>query len=853
MKTWLICGLAFWSLGIGPHAQAHDRPPSSNVLILFSYHDQLPWQTRVLGTVREKLASESGAPQVFTERLDANRFPGAADQAAIGSFILGKYAKVKLSLVIAESDAASAFLLAHPDAFPGAQRTFVNTSLPVAPEQGFAVIRGSRIDPTLALIAKVFPSTRHVILVSSHGAGDTIMGRWNAAFQHLYTMELWKDVTFAELDARVRTLAADTVLLFDVFSIDSDSRTAPSGQVFRRVAAEASVPAFVMYDTLLDTGAVGGYVLSGEEVGQVIVDLVLGRPVAHDSQQLYRYVFDADALSRWNVGQDRLPDGSELTTKPGFLLSRSLVVELVAGVAGAVMLALVVWILWLLREIRRRQRAEQLAQRLKATLDEAQWGLAMSDKTVTAMEYVNLAMARLHGYSLPELTARSFATLIAPDSPFQLKEILQRATDGGSCTVDTLQLRRDGTKFPAIVTITKVLLPENAGPRYVANVIDISEREKAELEQARLEGQLLQAQKMESLGRMAGGIAHDMNNVLAAILATSTTKLLTLPEDDPVRQAFVRISAAAERGGKMVQRLLSFSRVTPADDARLDLNSIVEETVALIEPITPSGIRVELDLDPDLGRIQGDRNAMSSALMNICVNALDAMAGRGTLSLRTHGSEGFAHLEVEDSGVGMPPDVLARATEPFFTTKPTGKGTGLGLALVYSTVAAHQGTIDLSSEPGRGTIVRLRLPIAEPVRTPSGETPSDAVSAPEAGFLVLLVDDDVMVLEPVEEGLKAQGYRVTSAASGEEALDLINGGLRPRVIILDMDMPGLGGKETLEILRNTGYQFSVLLATGRPDHSVLELLVQFSGVGLIAKPFTLEELHMELEAIASRG
>jgi len=378
----------------------------------------------------------------------------------------------------------------------------------------------------------------------------------------------------------------------------------------------------------------------------------------------------------------------------------------------------------------------------------------------------------------------------------------------------------------------------------------ITEQKKAQREQAQLQAQLMQAQKMESLGTLAGGVAHDMNNVLGAILALASAHQETLPAGSPARSAFGTIAQAAVRGGNMVKSLLSFARHSPAEARQLDLNALVRDQVRLLERTTLSQVKLALDLDPGLRPISGDASALSNSLMNLCVNAVDAMAGGGTLTLRTRNlGPDQVELQVEDTGSGMSKEVRARALDPFFTTKAQGKGTGLGLSLVYSTVKAHQGQLEIQSAPGQGTRVKLRLPAcpaAEPAPEPGREVPKEQATR---ALSVLLVDDDELIRSAMQEVLECLGHTVLAALSGEEALARLDAGFEPDVVILDVNMPGLGGAGTLPLLRSLRPHLPVILATGRADQAVLDLVGARPGVALLAKPFSMAELQKQFDLI----
>jgi len=363
--------------------------------------------------------------------------------------------------------------------------------------------------------------------------------------------------------------------------------------------------------------------------------------------------------------------------------------------------------------------------------------------------------------------------------------------------------------------------------------------------------QLLQSQKLESLGTLAGGIAHDMNNVLGAILGLATAHLELQPPESSAYPAFITIAKAAVRGGKMAKSLLNFARQSPAEEHELDLNTILREEVRLLERTTLSKVHLRLALALDLRPMRGDASALTHALMNLCVNAVEAMSDQGTLTLRTRNLEGdWIEVEVEDTGSGMTREVQAKALNPFFTTKAEGKGTGLGLSLVYSTVKAHGGQLDIQSEPGRGTQVTMRFPTCEPgpqVQPAEAETPSGPALVPLA---VLLVDDDPLMQSSSRAILECLGHTVTGVTSGEAALAWMEAGHLPDAVILDINMPGLGGAKTLARIRSLQTSLPVLLTTGRVDQAALNLVEAHPNVTLLPKPFSLNEVRAHLNALA---
>jgi len=468
--------------------------------------------------------------------------------------------------------------------------------------------------------------------------------------------------------------------------------------------------------------------------------------------------------------------------------------------------------------------------------------------------FVSDAWERQLGRPVSEVVGRHFSYFTHPEDVAPCADYLTRVllTRQGGRSPDFRVKRQDGAWRCFVVNGSPY---EDAQGRiqFIGIGRDVTEAHEAAERQQRLQSHLQQAQKMESLGSLAGGVAHDMNNVLGAILALASAHIDAQPKDSPLHRAFATIIKAAERGGQMVKSLLNFARQAPAEIRDLNLNDLVQDEIQLLERTTLAKVRLELALAENLHPIRGDGGALTHALMNLCVNAVDAMPEGGTLTLSTRNLDhSWVEVQVQDTGSGMSPGVLERALDPFFTTKEVGKGTGLGLSMVYSTVKAHGGEMDIASEPGRGTLVKLRLPAVKS-QAPHAELPIlPPTKAEGTGLNVLLVDDDELIQSSVQSLLEALGHRVQAAFTGEAALALLKGGLRPEVVILDMNMPGWSGAETLPRLRALCPDTPVLLSTGRADQAAMDLVASHAKVKLLPKPFTLKDLRDHLGAIGGR-
>ncbi|MDR3682806.1 MAG: PAS domain S-box protein [Geothrix sp.] len=507
-----------------------------------------------------------------------------------------------------------------------------------------------------------------------------------------------------------------------------------------------------------------------------------------------------------------------------------------------------------LNRLKERRLAEtalrESEEQLRTIFDASEAGIILVSPEGT-IRYANHRMAEMFGTTLEGLIGTHYTGHIHASEKQAGSERLHRILYGGLNTVSSERryIRADGTDFWGHFSGKRLNNEDGSLNALVGVITDITERKKSEEENARLQAQLQQVQHLENLGNLAGGVAHDMNNVLGAILGLASANLNAIPANSPSQRTLGTIIKAAERGAQMMKSLLNLARKSPAEERELNLNELVHENVQLLEPSTLSKVRLVMDLDQDLHRMRGDGNALGNAFVNLCVNSVDAMAGAGTLLVRTRNvGADWVEVEVEDSGCGMTEEVLEKAVVPFFTTKEPGKGTGLGLSMVYSTVKAHHGQMELESQPGLKTIVRMRFPAFLPGTAAVGTGPSGSASR---SLCVLLVDDDDLVRTTTETLLEAVGHQVVAARSGEAALAKLASGARPDLVILDLNMPGLGGTGTLPRLRALCPALPVLLATGRADQTALDLVSAYPHVTLLAKPFGLEELKQHIQAISA--
>jgi PAS domain S-box-containing protein len=384
-------------------------------------------------------------------------------------------------------------------------------------------------------------------------------------------------------------------------------------------------------------------------------------------------------------------------------------------------------------------------------------------------------------------------------------------------------------------------------------------------EHKRLEEQLRQAQKMEAVGRLAGGVAHDFNNLLTVILGYSSMLCTRTQPGDPLHNPIRMIRTTAERAANLTRQLLAFSRKQIVRPVVLDLNTIIAELESMLRRLIGENIHLVIDLTAELGPVKADRSQLEQVVVNLVVNSRDAMSTGGLLTIQTtnedapatEGGEGPASprvvLTVRDTGHGMDEHTRSRLFEPFFTTKEVGKGTGLGLATVYGIVQQSGGQIVVDSAPGAGATFRIALPRAEVAESPDGE--SSAVQEPRNGCeTILLAEDEEMLRDLACMVLRQAGYTVLPARHGAEALSLCESHSGPLdLLVTDVIMPVLGGRELADRLTSVRPEMKVLYISGYTDDSVVRHGVESEGKPLLHKPFTPDVLLRKVREVLDQN
>jgi len=503
-----------------------------------------------------------------------------------------------------------------------------------------------------------------------------------------------------------------------------------------------------------------------------------------------------------------------------------------------------------------RKRAEEKVIEQAALLDKSQDAIFVMDLS-HRFTYWNKSAERLYGWADKEAYGKRADELLFRDRSYferTRKELLEKGEWKGECCHVT---RGDES---VIVESEWTLVADDSGkPKSILVVnTDVSEKRK-------IEAQFLRTQRMESIGTLAGGIAHDLNNVLAPILM-SVEILKGKFKDDQSKRMLNILESSAKRGADMVRQVLTFARGVDGERVLLQTRHLIKEVAKIIQETFPKTVQLKTEIAENLWTIMGDATQLHQVMVNLTVNARDAMPNGGTLTITAENTivepnqenhpasakPGFyVVIQIKDSGTGIPREILDKIFEPFFTTKEMGKGTGLGLATVLGIVKSHGGFLQVQTEEGKGTTFLIYLPALESAPQQTGDT--EIQRAPSGhGELILAVDDEASVLSMTKETLENSGYRVLTARDGTEAVAAYSANRGEiKGVLTDMLMPFMDGPSTIRVLKKMDPKVKIIAASGLMDSEKVKDAVGMDNIAFLMKPFTAEKLLHAVHKVLS--
>ena len=873
-----LCLLACCLMFCRPLAAEVTQTSFRRILILNSYHQGYLWTDQITDAVRNQIAPHFQDVEFYIESLDAKRLHSEALTQNLLQNLKLKYRNTRIDIIVTSDDDALLFMRRfHDGLFPGVPVVFCGVNgeenLRGIPRQHFTgLLEVLDVKPNLELIRKLCPETDKIYVVSDSTTtgialrrlmGDAARDFPDIRFIYLKGEELSTD----ELIQQLRKLDRTSAVFMNVWFQDKNGSFIAYKDINPMMSRNCPVPIFGMIDMLIDLGIVGGKMNSGKtqgrEAGAMALRILKGKATPASmpiiTQSRNEYLFDYRQLVRFGIPESALPPGSNIHHRPFSFYEAYK--GLVWGVTSIIIVFLVMIITLVINRRKLQTAKAQLIEsrrNLAITLDSIDEGVITTDisGSVTSM---NPAAERLTGCSIQEAAGKPFdevCVLYRSGADEPIPSPVTGVIQSGTVTyLDSfsLLLTQDQQKRHVADSCSPIRDEENRIQGAVVVLRDATE-------EFALQEKLRQSEKLRSVGELAGGIAHDFNNVLMGI--SGAAEILESETSEEGKRFLNIIRDAARRAASLTSRLLIFSRKKQLVMAPVDTHALLNHTASLLSHTVDKKIIIQIKNEAPLSIITGDDSQLQNAVLNLGINASHAMPDGGSLDFSTRNvflDQGyceaspfdltpgdFIEVEVRDTGVGIPPENLRKVFEPFFTTKEQGKGTGLGLSAVYGTIQSHSGAINLYSEPGKGTVFHIYLPLATGA---SPEThPEMEVCHRKA--CILVIDDEDMIRSTLQAMLESLGHQVLTASDGLEGLDSYRAKAASiDLVILDMIMPRMNGRETLEELRKINPELRILISSGFSRGDEVRVLQSKGRCDFIRKPYIRQELIAALNRL----
>jgi PAS domain S-box-containing protein len=864
-------------------AQGQEKPrePRRNVLILNSYHETYAWTHDLVDSLSKYLSKEFPDLEIYSEYMDSRRFSAPDHFSRLKRNLEEKYGSTRFDAIITTDDAALMFLIEQGRSFLGGPPVVFGgvsseASILSADRTRFTGVRERfHYSDQVSLLLRMLPRTRHIAVVvdGSENARTFQLGfvRAIAAIPSIKSEILdGGRIGFEGALDRIRQLPPDSAVISMDFVIDRDGTSLDPRQSMARIAQASPVPVVSPNVSELGQGLLSGSANGARQHAEWIAGLAASvlrggkpadLPVVTDNT--IGLLVDYPAMERFGIDPGLLPKGVNLINRPTNPLApyRDWLIGL--GIFLAVQMVTI--ILLVSNIIARRKavfqlgaQAQVLEERTRsldslnrsilseyAAREIAEKALRESERRYRDMvenaldsiyshdlsgrfTEVNRTMCELLGCSRDELIGFPIERVLTPESREIAREMTARKLAGASSPHYELTAVTKAGRH-AWIEVSSRLIWAHGFPAGVEGIArDITSRKS-------LEEELRQARQMDALGRLSGGVAHDFNNILTVVTGYSDLLLMTLPAADPSRAKVEEIRRASERATELTRKLLAFGRAQAAPHVSGDLHRTLSESAEMLRYLAPPPVEVRISAAPGQAPVQCDPVEIQQVLLNLTLNARDAMLCGGRLDLATRIDGAQVELTVSDTGFGMDEATRARVFDPFFTTKEPGRGTGLGLSTVYGIVRRAGGRIEIDSTPGRGTTVTVRLPLVQqlaeaPMQASAGESPRGKLET------VFLVDDQEEVRSYTSEVLEQLGYTVRAFNGARAALQAMSE--RPSLLITDVVMPGIAGPELARMAQERYPNLPVLFVSGYPGPGQQAP----AGQAFLPKPFTPAQL-----------
>jgi len=868
----VLAGLTGWINVAASQETPRPKTASPQVLVLMARNLSDPWVVAQVEGIQRVLDQKRPATTSAIEYLDWQTASAPGQEEKLAAYFGSKYRGADIRVVIAAEQAAIDFLIRQRDAlFPKAQAVFCGVPrFDETRRPAWATGQLENRDPggTFRLARQLQPGLKRFVILDDRAGSQEVVVRMITrevpdAEQHV-KLEFRVAETIQEVYTEVEHLPPDAAVLL------TKSRLA--WHLMDELRLRCPVPIYGTRSPTQLAGILGGSLLDGEltgrSAGRLALRLLAGEKavdIPFETDIPHRLVVDYTQLKRFGIPLSAVPPGCEVLNRVLTPWERHRKVLIASGAVIIVLGVLVVALFGLLRQKRAAAaRLDRSLSVLSATFDSISDGVLVVDKEGRVTGH-NERFLSLWGIPRQLAERRNDEELLKfvldqledPEGfRTRVQELYSHPDESGSETIEF----KDGRVFE------RDSRPQVQGGAIVGRVWsfrDITARRRVEEERERLTSQLAQAQKMDALGTLAGGIAHDFNNMLTGILGCAALARDRLPPTHPAAEDIHQVITSGERASELVRQILTFSRKRAPERKVVSIEPIVRDTMRLLRATAPAAIELAAELLPNVPPVFADAAQVHQALLNLCTNGVHAM-GRGpgelrvVLECRAPDAEvrdanldlpggPLVCLSVRDTGHGMDPATLERVFEPFYTTKESGEGTGLGLAVVHGIVASHEGVITAHSEVGKGTVFTIYFP---PATGRTTETPEEEEPLAGCGENILVVDDEAIVAEVAAAMLRRLGYRATTCTGGEQALELLRA--EPdacSLVLTDLNMPKVGGLDLIRRLREQNSPIPCLIMTGYVSSGAIETEARALGVPpIIQKPFSERALGL---AVAS--
>lgn len=843
------------------------------VRVIFGYDSISVWDQNFITAVNQALLGDQRV-LISTEfiRLDAD------DTTSFNLFSeIERLRPSEADLVIAAQPAAAKFVHRYRDIFfPDIPRLHVipdsETANDVLVSNSGSLVPNAMTNAardTLELMPRLLPGLEHIYVLSGNDPSDLtyltriqdIVAEMNLQPEIHYLVGLTPTELISELNANSENSAA----LISVYDRDRTGQVFRTRDIVELINDEIRVPLFAFFDTLLNSGVVGGNLTSatlyGEKTAELTLSILFNEPEPETLTTPSGLYFDAAQLDRWGIDYNLLPAASELINVRPSLIQQYWW-QLILGTA--VFLIQLYFIVALMRSLRRRKKAEkERDQKIVEQLNQERLFESVINSIPDAIFITdaeskifatNIGAQKLFNFASGELLGHHVRDLLASSAENNEKSV--RALENSVEPQLLSYTKKGGSKFSGETIATQITSESGQSLGHFALIRDVSKRLSLEEEQR-------QGQKMEALGNLVGGVSHDFNNILGVISGYAELLLLR-NEPESLEENQRQILKATDRAKSLVAQIMTFSRDASIEQKPIDLAVLLDDTMELINISVPRSIRLALNKSDDVQPVMGASIQLQQIILNLTTNACQAMnTSGGTIAISldrlcldsemnlSHGVLGpgsYSVLSVSDTGPGMSERVASRIFEPYFTTKLKGDGSGMGLATVYNLAKVHDAMLDLKTAPGEGTCFTLYFKEATEIKEDLQDVEKVSI-AQGHGEHILLVDDEEDLLDATRRLLTATGYRVSAFHDPVEALRAF--ARTPEdfdLLLTDQSMPKFTGIELLKEIRKLDQPILAIICTGYSDVIDQDLIEQLKLHAILQKPYTLSEVTEVLEA-----